>query len=1599
MHIKMMKSILVTGMLSAGMLVFSGAAAQGEGSVRLAASKPGLIRFTVRIDSSDVSIIQAEAADRLRIRGFAAAGKPGTISRPMRAVTLALPHGARPEITWRVLDERLVRTTRPQVLPVLDAGTGRIIEHAHPVAEDDLPLIRVAELGQQGQTYVAVLEVRPARYDAGRKAWRIATHVQVDVRYEEPRRQMMGRALGKSTGGAVPAGILNPVQARVWGGESPGQVQQESELADSLIARVVVEKEGWYAITGSMLEEAGIDLSGIALERLGMSYRRSPIPILIEGDNDGSFDPDDRILFRGDVNHGPQTWLSQYIDENVYALSLYPQPAMRFAETDGGLYSRNAEEKSWYLATRRFEEDHEFDRLLQQYNQDADHWFWYILTAGGSETITFTLEGPFAEEGTAQLSFSAMGLTHIPRVYPDHSIALLLNGVPVADTLWDGQREVTVEGIHLPAGLLREGENTLEIKAPGDSPAREIDKFFFNWFEIVWPRKTVPVFDVIELPSGELNQPLTYTLTGFSTHELLVFDSFNRRIANFFLRQEDDRTWTLRFQDPSPQQGKTYYVVGKDGFAAPPRVEPVPAFEPLRTTSRGADYLIVTHEKFRQGLEPLIQHRRQQGYRIEVAEVQQIYDEFSGGNYGPQGIRDLVRYAWEHWQKPRPKYLLLVGDTHSFFRKGKYRDGRGDFVPTFLAYTVSWGMSASDNYFVQVAGDDIMPDLAIGRFPVNDETELRAIVDKTLAYETRPSHGRWRGEIHLSAGDDPLFENQTEYLYENYVPDAYRVTRVYTNEKTRYYGSTEELIDAFDRGALFMNFVGHGGGGVFADDQLFLLDDSYLIRNRYRWTVLLTWSCFIGYFDNPGSPSLGETLLRLPNNGTIANFGASGRAWLVGDRYFNGEFFNQIFNQDENLRLGELAMRAKVDLFFKYGQRDLVLNYNIIGDPALKIPYPEETLSLQNKQQAVQPGAPVEITGTAPGATGGEVVLELYHKEDILLDSVRVANTADGFSAALSLPDTVNGAGIVRAYFTDGTRHQIGATRFSADTVHFGEVILQPERPRHQQPFYISVPVSALQGTRIDSVVLYPGKKVDPNTRILMTRVANSPELVYRAEQQVQTPDNRVYYFRLGLYGAYKGTPLQKITSLLYIQLDRRPDLRFASNTFTFSGWKPAEVKFAITNRGDFQTEAFSVGFAVADGGSLANSTFLAARNIPGMAPGDTQTVRLNWQTPTPGLHDFVFALDIDDSVDEWSDGNNRYQVSRVIATPDQGSDGLVFDRDSTFSIAVPAQAVTELTALELRGWSPARDAQVVIPGTLEFLPLRSGRSGYYGLLGGESTGLRFLREVEARLYFRKDDPAVRTALSEGSLRVSWLDFTSMKFTTVPFQIDESGGFVSVRIPATGALALVRLRDQQGPQVEIRVAAQNFTSGDYVGSNPEFTISIDDESGVYTSAGFFQLSLNGEPVSDDALRTVLESEQGRAVVLSFQPELEPGEHTLSLSIRDRAGNQTEKEIKFTVADAVTLRALANHPNPFADETVIAYTLTGEAESVSLKIYSVSGRLIREWSFFNEAGYAEHIWDGRDENGEQVANGVYYLRFRARMGDETIERIQKIARLR
>ena len=125
-------------------------------------------------------------------------------------------------------------------------------------------------------------------------------------------------------------------------------------------------------------------------------------------------------------------------------------------------------------------------------------------------------------------------------------------------------------------------------------------------------------------------------------------------------------------------------------------------------------------------------------------DIEDVYDEFSGGLVDPMAIRSFVNYAVDNWD-PAPWFICLVGDgTHD------YKNNTGTSHPNWMpAYQE--GISMFDEWYVRVEGEGRIPDLAIGRLPVQSATEAEGVVDKLISYDSDPEVGPWQSRVLLVA--------------------------------------------------------------------------------------------------------------------------------------------------------------------------------------------------------------------------------------------------------------------------------------------------------------------------------------------------------------------------------------------------------------------------------------------------------------------------------------------------------------------------------------------------------------------------------------------------------------------------------------------------------------------------------------------------------------------------------------------------------------------------------------------------------------------------------------------------------------------------------
>jgi flagellar hook assembly protein FlgD len=214
-------------------------------------------------------------------------------------------------------------------------------------------------------------------------------------------------------------------------------------------------------------------------------------------------------------------------------------------------------------------------------------------------------------------------------------------------------------------------------------------------------------------------------------------------------------------------------------------------------------------------------------------------------------------------------------------------------------------------------------------------------------------------------------------------------------------------------------------------------------------------------------------------------------------------------------------------------------------------------------------------------------------------------------------------------------------------------------------------------------------------------------------------------------------------------------------------------------------------------------------------------------------------------------------------------------------------------------------------------------------------------------------------------------------------------------------------QDDRPPRIQISVSNQNFADGDVVSSEPDVQAFISDENGVDVltrELGIF-ISKDGEdfePAGKDDYDFHWDTVSNDVPVNYWPGKLEPGEYEVRFEAYDFNGNSGSRTAKFVVKREFELGkdSLMNYPNPFQRETDITFQLTSVADDAVVKIYTVSGRLIRTLEQSYAVNFVVIHWDGRDEDGKEVANGVYYYKIRLkREGRKDIVETGKMLKLK
>ena len=779
--------------------------------------------------------------------------------------------------------------------------------------------------------------------------------------------------------------------------------------------KLFVRETGIYAVTAeSLARDSGVELTGTHPARFRLTQGNRDIPIYITGAADSSFDPGDAIIFLG---HKPKNPYSRW---NIYWLTLDDSriptrvPQLTATPTDP-----TATQVPTFRSKVNFEEDYLTNNLEFVYSDDKhkwfaenDFWYWDGIKNGG-DAAEMRLEFPLYDVAKSfdpsHISVDLQGGTPVP-----HQILVSVNGVRIEVAEWEHQDTLTVERFLRTWDILKdntEGElNVLSLARIDDNADEDTTRYpyhvYLNRFSVEYTRLFRTVADELWFrspteddtsrtrPSG--GRKLQYKIEAFRDPGIHIFETdgtyLTARMRGITIEPDGTPAGTYNALFQMLDTRSTQFIAVSDSaLRQPERIEIVEPTD-LATATHGADYVVITHRKFLAAAERLAGWRETSGgggYRTKVVTTDDIYNTYGDGGVSPKAIKDFLTHAYQSWTLPAPTYVVLFGDGTYDFRGVETKihaeppelDG---YIPTHYIRTDSFGRTALDHWYVTVSGHDEFTDMYIGRLSVETVNQAEAVVDKILAYEQAPPNGDWRRRI-ISVADDEvsnsgdfIFRKSLDEIAKDHTRLGYETVEIFLEDITDEVEAKPDdfdvhpqrvakdmIIEALGEGAVLAQYAGHGGNTVWAHEIIFDNVSVDQVEETDKIPFMLVLSCYNGYFDKPGEPSMAEKLLRKEKGGIIGMLSATRLTYGSGNDALNRIIFDMVFKRNVR-QLGPLSFDSKVELLMTEGtgQIDVMMEYTLFGDPALQVAIANGEIQPTIETKTVAPGDTLRI---APG--------------------------------------------------------------------------------------------------------------------------------------------------------------------------------------------------------------------------------------------------------------------------------------------------------------------------------------------------------------------------------------------------------------------------------------------------------------------------------------------------------------------------------------------------------------------------------------------------------------------------------------------------------
>lgn len=650
-------------------------------------------------------------------------------------------------------------------------------------------------------------------------------------------------------------------------------------------------------------------------------------------------------------------------------------------------------------------------------------------------------------------------------------------------------------------------------------------------------------------------------------------------------------------------------------------------------------------------------HEEHDSLRIRIVRADMLYNEFSSGTPDGGAYRRYLKMLYDRNSgDDLPKYLLLFG--------GCVWDNRGvtpacsklNLKDYLLCYESVPSVSevscyVNEDYFGMLddgEGANLRyekVDLGIGRIPVTDAAKAKIVVDKIENYIKNETPGSWKNSIYFLADDGDKnkhmkeadqIASRIEQLYPNLKVgrifwDAYQ--RVTTATGFTYPQVTADINNAMTKGAVIMNYTGHGAPYTISKEQVLKTKNfkEFASSKIPMWVVA---SCEITPFDRQ-EENIGVESIVNPNGGAIAFFSSSRAVYSTQNSYINNYFMYYVLGKTQNKRntIGDAVRLAKVNLVSKiegeildkrdYG--DNKLKYALIGDPALTLSVPTEFVVLDSINGValsadnipnLSAGSMARFSGHLEDANGaliktfnGQVAATLYDSQDTIIcknntkdadsefeyysydrmlfegnDSVK----AGEFSVVMPIPLDIKysgGNGMVKLYAVNSDRSLEAHGTDMRFTINGTSDSIQESTQGPKLFIYLNNPDFKDGQTVNDTPYFYANLQDSDGINITGNGVGHDLELIVDGKESTSYNLNSYYLNNFGSYT--EGTVAYMIPSLPdgpHKLMFRAWDVKNNSSAATLSfvvkaGIKPDITSVALTHNPASTTTSFIINY------------------------------------------------------------------------------------------------------------------------------------------------------------------------------------------------------------------------------------------------------------------------------------------------------------------------------------------------------------------------------------------------------------------------------------